>query len=87
LEELFDNFLERREKARVVCCDTSFESFEPLPVAQHAKVFVEECSATVVDYLTDFFALCSVGQSHAGLHALPNRLVTPSPTEDEENCG
>src|SRR5690606_8149471 len=85
LEELLDDFLERREKTGMMRRDASLEVVEPLPVAQHRQILIEQRAGPVLDDGADLGALLLRGQAHAGPSDLLHRAIAARTAEDEED--
>ena len=69
-----------------MCGNAALEALEPLPIAEHGEVLIEERATSLIHDLPDFFSLVGVGKPDTRPHDLRDSLITPVSAEDEENC-
>ena len=86
-EQLLDDLFERGQQAGVVRCDASLEVVEPVVVAEHREVFVEQGAGALLDDRSYLDALLVRCQPHAAAPDLLHGGIAADPAEDEEDRG
>ncbi len=85
LEEVLDDLLERRQQTGVMRGDAALEVVEPLVVAEHREILVQQRPGALLDDRADLRALLRAGQPHARTTHLLHGRVAAHAAEDEED--